>query len=104
MLSISQTNSSFNISNLLFLLHFSVSMFPIHFSAFLCFVVNVEEYCEALKSVGALAWNGFAAGNYMFKVNNRNTRIRYEICSNGVVLMSLLLTLSIFHTLFCFCC
>ena len=33
------------------------------------------------------------AGNYMFKVNNRNTR--REV---GVVLVSLLLTLNIFHT------
>ena len=52
---------------------------------------------------------------YPFKVNNRNTRTRCEICSkstkrhqndaNGVVLVSLLLTLNIFHTLFsCFYC
>ena len=48
-----------------------------------------------------------AVGNYMVKVNNRNTRIRFEICSKlcskylpGVVLVSLLLTLNIFHTLF----
>ena len=34
------------------------------------------------------------AGNCMFKVNNRNTATRY-----GVVLVSLLLTLNIFHTL-----
>ena len=49
-------------------------------------------------------------GNYMFKVNNRNTRIRCEIYSkltiktperrHDVVLVPLLLTLSIFHTLF----
>ena len=44
--------------------------------------------------------------NYMFKVKNRNTRKRYEICSKltiktpGVFLVSLLLTLNIFHTLF----
>ena len=46
----------------------------------------------------------------MFKVNNRNIRTRCEICSkltiktiktnNGVVLVSLLLTLNIFNTLF----
>ena len=38
----------------------------------------------------------------MFKVNNRNTRTRCEICSKliiGVVLVSLLLTLNIFLTL-----
>ena len=48
------------------------------------------------------------AGNNMFKVNNRNTRTRYEISSKltikiperrGVVLVPLLLTLSIFYTL-----
>ena len=30
---------------------------------------------------GTLARNGFPAGNYMFKVTNRNTRTRWEICS-----------------------
>ena len=45
------------------------------------------------------------AGNYMFKVNNKSTRARCEICSKltiktpeqclGVVLVSLLLTLNI---------
>ena len=54
------------------------------------------------------------ANNYMFKVNNKNTRSRCEICSkltiktperrhendvNGFVLVFLLLTLNIFHTL-----
>ena len=41
----------------------------------------------------------FLAGNYMFKVNNRNTRKRCDDAS-GAVLVSLLLTLNIFHTLF----
>ena len=47
-------------------------------------------------------------GNYMLKVNNRNTKTMCEICSKltiqtpelrsiGVVLMSLLLTLNIFY-------
>ena len=42
------------------------------------------------------------SGNYMFKVNNRNTRTRWEISSKliiktpGVVKVSLLLTLNIF--------
>ena len=50
----------------------------------------------------------YPAGNYKFKVNNRNTRTRCEMCSkltikkperaNGIVLVSLLLTLNIFHT------
>ena len=49
---------------------------------------------------------------YLFKVDNRNTRTRFEICSklirsyvNDVVLVSLLLTLNIFDILFwCFYC
>ena len=55
------------------------------------------------------------AGNYMFKISNRNTGKKCEICSKltikipahaiGVVLVSLLLTLNIFHTFFyCFYC
>ena len=40
------------------------------------------------------------AGNYMFKVNNRNTRTRYEMCSKLTIKISLLLTLNIFNTLF----
>ena len=51
----------------------------------------------------------FPVCNYMFKVNNRNTRARCGICSElsiktpkrrQNVLVSLLLTLNIFHTLF----
>ena len=51
----------------------------------------------------------YSAGNYMFKANNRNTKTRCEMCSkltlktpertNGVVLVALLLSLNIFHTL-----
>ena len=54
------------------------------------------------------------AGNYIFKVSNRNTRTRCDICSKltiktperhqndtiGVALVSLVLTLNIFHILF----
>ena len=44
------------------------------------------------------------AGNYMLKVNNRNTRTRCEICSKLIIKtperrLSLLLTLNIFHIL-----
>ena len=53
----------------------------------------------------------FSVGNFMFKVNNGNTRAWCEICSkltiqtSAVVLLSLLLTFNIFHTLFyCFYC
>ena len=48
--------------------------------------------------------------NYMFKANNRNTRIRYKVSLKskwrhqndpiGIVLVSSLLTLNIFHTFF----
>ena len=47
------------------------------------------------------------AGNYMFKVNNRNSRTRRKICSKLTIkiperhqLLSSLLTLNIFHSLF----
>ena len=48
------------------------------------------------------------AGNYMFKVNNKNTRTRCGICSKLKIktpkrhqqIKSLLLILKIFHTLF----
>ena len=58
----------------------------------------------------------FSAGIYLLKVNNKNTKKRCEICSNltiktperrqcDVALVSLLLTLNIFHILFyCFYC
>ena len=54
--------------------------------------------------------NSIPAGIYLLKVNNRNTITRCEICSKliiktpeqrqCVILVSLLLTLNIFHTLF----
>ena len=54
--------------------------------------------------------DGFiSAGIYLLKVNNKNTRTRFEICSkliikindtNGAILVSLLLTLNIFYTYF----
>ena len=36
---------------------------------------------------------------YLLKVNNRNTRTRYEICSKSIVLLFLFLALNRFHTL-----
>ena len=43
----------------------------------------------------------FPAGNYMLKVNNRNTRTRCEkTLESGAVLVSLLLTLNIFVIFF----
>ena len=67
------------------------------------------EFCCNCRSRTVCPFdNKVPAGNYMFKVNNRNLRTRCEICSKitiktpeqGVVLVSLLLTLNMFHTLF----
>ena len=77
------------------------------------------EHCEKLSNIRltALTWvqyiqdaRGtsclvlFPASNYMFKVNDRNTRARSEteMCSMLTIktLVSLLLTLNIFYTLF----
>ena len=63
----------------------------------------------SVKSINAtnLRYAPIPAGNCLFKVENRNTRTSCKICSKlpGVVLVSLLLTLNIFHTLFqCFYC
>ena len=40
------------------------------------------------------------ANIYLFKVNKRNARKRFEICRCDFVLLFLLLTLNIFHTFF----
>ena len=51
----------------------------------------------------AIHYVAVPVGIYLLKVNNRKTRIRCEIYSKltvGVVLISLLLTLNIFHTFF----
>ena len=85
-----------------------MDVFPSQLSSrFNSFVVPI---CSPL--IAAL---GSPAGNYLFKINNRNTRKMCEICSKliirhqnsaiGVVLVSVLLTLNIFHTiLYCFYC
>ena len=64
--------------------------------------------------IWSFIWVSNPAGNYMFKVSNANTRTRCEICSKltkrqqngiGIFLVSLLLTLKIFHTLvYCLYC
>ena len=72
----------------------------------LCPNVSIVEFevCQLCKQTNTK----FAAGNYLFNVNNRYTKTRYEICSEltlkttDVVLASLLLTLNIFYTLFQF--
>ena len=48
------------------------------------------------STIAILGINRSPADNYMFKV--KNTRTSSD--ANGVVLVSLLLTLNIFHTLF----
>ena len=64
---------------------------------------NIFQYLNQDNNLGLF----FVVNNYMFQVNNRNTRTRCKICSkstiktpNSVVLVSLLLTLNKFHTLF----
>ena len=61
--------------------------------------MNQRSHSEFVSP--SIVTHGFSypAGNYMFQVNNRKTRTRCEIYG-GVVLVSLLLTLNIFHTLF----
>ena len=65
-----------------------------------------------LSCIASTITSIFPADYYLFKVNNRNTTTRCEICSKlttkmpiDVVPVSLLLTLNIFHTLlYCFYC
>ena len=61
-----------------------------------------QFFLKSNKQDGVI--NESPAGNYMFKVNSRNTRTCCEICSKliaiSVVLVSSTLTLNIFHTLF----
>ena len=69
-------------------------------------IIHYRDY----KNFSNDAFRSDPAGNYMFKVNNRNNRKRREIRStltlktserrHGFVLVSLLLALNIFHTLF----
>ena len=73
--------------------------------------------CLARDSTRHVAFN--PANIYLFKINNRKTNKRCGICSKltikthqkyatDIVLVSLLLTLNVFHTFFkcfqCFCC
>ena len=45
---------------------------------FVAFIINLYII---LKYIHLRLWNNIPAGNYMFKVNNTNARIRCEICS-----------------------
>ena len=62
----------------------------------------LKKIFRTFRKTSKLLFAGnFPAGIYIFKVNNRNTRIRCEISSKLAkkTMMSLLLTLNIFHTL-----
>ena len=77
------------------------------------FTVNFEHVSNLFSCVSVVdfeqikvSWEGsyLPAGIYLLKVNNRNTKTRCEICSkltsaNVVFMVSLSLTLNIFHTL-----
>ena len=70
--------------------------------------LSLDQVFQVLLCQTNYEYSLFPVSNYMFKVNNKKTRTRCEICSkrrSGVVLVSLLLTLNIFHTSFlCFYC
>ena len=62
------------------------------------------KHCLTIGPINAKESDNVPAGNYMFKVTKRRTRTRCKICSNLLIktpeLMSFLLTLNTFHTLF----
>ena len=63
--------------------------------------------CSVTESVTGTT-RTISVGIHLLEANNRNNRTRCEICSKLTIKtpeVSLLLTLSIFHTMFlCFCC
>ena len=64
-----------------------------------------NTYCTTVKVIFSSIQfrTNDTADIYLLKVNNRNTRPRCEICSKLTIkIVSLLLTLNIFHTLFKF--
>ena len=74
-------------------------------------VTEIEKPDWLKKSFAFFSFNQkkqLLAGIYQPKIKNRITRTRFQTCSNltiGVILVSLLLILIIFHTLFkCFYC
>ena len=96
------------LSNLLFQsLYFlnTVTFFQeLPFQRIVCFSTTNFFTLTSFSMTLFISW--YPVGIYLLKVNNRDTRKRCEICSKltikpiGVVLVSLLLTLNIFHTLF----
>ena len=109
---------SLKISNSFDLLKFRAIVCPNESIALLTF--KCYQTCSKMeRNIHAVSGNLFLsifpAGIYLLKVNNRKTRKRCDLCSKltiktpedaiGIVLVSLLLTLNIFHTLFwCFYC
>ena len=63
-----------------FLLYFATYIYT-NFVRFCKLGSTFQHYPEASKSRLNVKENAVPAGNCMFKVNNRNTRTRCEICS-----------------------
>ena len=47
-------------------------------------MVNLAPIVE-LQNLRKLSWVNYPVGNYMFEVNNENTRTRCEICSKLII-------------------
>ena len=47
-------------------------------------MVNLAPIVE-LQNLRKLSWGNYPVGNYMFEVNNENTRTRCEICSKLII-------------------
>ena len=79
----------------------------VHNTLFMFFNNNLSELISWLHLLTKDCLTSNPANMYLFKVNNRNTRKKCEICSNlaiktpdAVVLVFFLLTFNIFHTFF----
>ena len=79
-----------------------------HFWEYIYIYTDVVTAFRLSQSFRGELHSYYPADIYLLKVNNRSTRTRCKICSklthqngvNSVVLMSLLLTLNIFYTMF----
>ena len=83
----------------LFTKHWKCLLFGLQ--SILCHLFNTFVKTTVVANRGIP--NHCLASNYMFKVNNGNTRTRFELRSNLTIktpVLSLLLTLNTFHTLF----
>ena len=103
--------------NLYFNIFFSKYLYFCAFSFWESCTVNMTNsyswqtqhfLCFELSGIFPWAWNGHSANIYLFKVNNRNTRKRCEICLKLIkqtpaqphlpLQLILLVTLNIFNT------